>query len=894
MKKLLIILCILPFLSKGQITINPSGNPINISLSGNPFVISTPIDSITVSMLAYWNFNVSTNQTTLFTPTSGTGSITYTAGGSSAIQTTSNTGQGFEIDNPNARNGDPSLSHVRYNSPNASTYITFSVPTTGKGKILVQYATRRSSASAAEQQVVSYSLNGSTFTTLTTLSIGEAPEVKTLNFANILGANNNPNFKIRIGFAQGSGGTGGNHRIENFTVESGGGIPYVPPIVPVEPTPPLFTSTLPIIRIFAPGYDSIPRGTNVASKMMVIGTNDYNTTKNSRDSNFSFESDVVIEVRGNSSDSTAGGVNVLLKQMNVKFATAVALLDLPANKDFILQPYAIDPSKVRTAVGYALERETGIWAIKTYPVEVIINGDYRAFYYLQEKDTRDPARINVDANTSSATAASGGWIWEWDWTSLPYWDTKDSILTTGNSFFLSVYPKAEDFKAGHRSYAESFMTYVEDKIVYNYNPNWRDSVDEESLVRVAVATEVLTPGDAWKYSVTMSKKNGTSKLKFEHVYDLDYSQDWQFDNICAADVGGANGFYYKRDGVQKWVDSLMTKDSVFKRKVMDWYSHMRDSTYSVANYTHLIDSFTNIAKTSGAIERTKARGWSLAYLKSTKDTGFDAAALCYHNYPARRLEGFLDPEWDVRPKTPTNINGGGDGQIYARWDSLIFADNYDLQIVTDTGSMAGLQAFNTNNTYRLITGLSNGTSYYIRVRSNRVTFNPSAYSGFVKVIPNTFTPVTNQNIIWSLVSGGAFTQSADTLFYGASTTAKSTKYIGYTSDSVIAHISYHTYLLGVGTYFGFTLNSPESFASTINMTDPLQQVPHIGVSYTGYSDQMNVDVYLTQTGADYYIGGVFKFKSPYRVPFPIKVITASGGSGGHYLSGVKITGGNVY
>lgn len=182
-------------------------------------------------LVHYWNFNNSTDQTTLLTPSLGNGSITHIAGGTSVVAFTSNTtGQGFENTNPNARNGDVAGAHLRFNNPIGGE-LEFGLPTSGFNNVIVKYGTRRS-GSGAGTQYISYSTDGSSYTLYDSIfPVDGDPTVQTVNFGTITAANNNPNFKIRIAFAQGSAGTVGNNRIDNFTLEGSslGGVDTFPP-----------------------------------------------------------------------------------------------------------------------------------------------------------------------------------------------------------------------------------------------------------------------------------------------------------------------------------------------------------------------------------------------------------------------------------------------------------------------------------------------------------------------------------------------------------------------------------------------------------------------------------------------------------------------------------------
>ncbi|MBC7915183.1 MAG: choice-of-anchor I family protein [Pyrinomonadaceae bacterium] len=175
-------------------------------------------------LVHHWNFNNSTSEATLLTPSvANGGSIihnqgTNSGGFQSAIQITSNTAQGFDVTNPNARNGDVAGTHLRFNNPIGGNLV-FALPTTGYKDIIVKYATRRS-GSGAHNQVIDYSLDGTSFINFTTLApVDGNPTLQTLDFSSIAGASDNPNFKVKISFTQGGGGLEGNNRFDNFTLE---------------------------------------------------------------------------------------------------------------------------------------------------------------------------------------------------------------------------------------------------------------------------------------------------------------------------------------------------------------------------------------------------------------------------------------------------------------------------------------------------------------------------------------------------------------------------------------------------------------------------------------------------------------------------------------------------
>jgi autotransporter-associated beta strand protein len=171
------------------------------------FTAAAPV----TQLVHYWNFNSATAPLP----------VTQSAGGASLAVTgsfLSGNGQGFS--GANARFGDIPDDHLRINNPlTPGTKLDFALPTTGFSNVVVKYETRRSGQGAGEQ-IVEYTLNGSTYLPHSTLAIQDAdPTIVELDFRNIPAANDNSSFGLRIRFNQGAGGTAGNHRFDNLTLQ---------------------------------------------------------------------------------------------------------------------------------------------------------------------------------------------------------------------------------------------------------------------------------------------------------------------------------------------------------------------------------------------------------------------------------------------------------------------------------------------------------------------------------------------------------------------------------------------------------------------------------------------------------------------------------------------------
>jgi hypothetical protein len=205
------------------------------------------------NLVHYWNFNNNASVSTITTPTQTVGgaNLVAIAGGISTIDFAGGTGQNFNVLNLNARNSDASGTHLRFNDPIGGA-LEFALPTSGYENIVVKFATRRSGSGAGTQSW-SYSLNGTSYNAFTTILPNNGdPALATLDFTAISGANNNANFKLKVEFSLGAGGTVGNNRFDNFTLEgttTGGGDTTAPitTILPINAATNVATTINPTI-----------------------------------------------------------------------------------------------------------------------------------------------------------------------------------------------------------------------------------------------------------------------------------------------------------------------------------------------------------------------------------------------------------------------------------------------------------------------------------------------------------------------------------------------------------------------------------------------------------------------------------------------------------------------
>ncbi len=181
------------------------------------------IEAETSSVIHYWSFN------------DGTSTPRYTAGGAlleaalgPSTEITYDDTQSFMGEN--ARFGDEPGLHLRVNNPLGAS-LTFQLPTTGYDDIRFLYETRRSAKGAGIQQVY-YSVDGGLYEWFATFVIYDAdPVLHALDLGAIEGVADNPHFAVRIEFEQGAGGTEGNNRFDNVTLDGVAAGANQPPVL---------------------------------------------------------------------------------------------------------------------------------------------------------------------------------------------------------------------------------------------------------------------------------------------------------------------------------------------------------------------------------------------------------------------------------------------------------------------------------------------------------------------------------------------------------------------------------------------------------------------------------------------------------------------------------------
>lgn len=225
----------------------------------------------------------------------------------------------------------------------------------------------------------------------------------------------------------------------------------------------------------------------------------------------------------------------------------VSLLGMPSENDWILNGLAFDGSLIRDYINYNLTREIGQYATRTHYCEVVINGDYRGLYILQEKIKDDSNRVNIEEITEddiTGVNLTGGYITKADKTTGgdPVAWTMDSYA--GSTDFIHELPKPADVTDEQQAYIHSQFTSLETLTGAdndNEGTGYPSVIDVPTFIDFMVMNEFSSNVDAYQISTYFHKDRG-GKLRAGPVWDFNLSLGldvfgdrsktdvWQFSN----------------------------------------------------------------------------------------------------------------------------------------------------------------------------------------------------------------------------------------------------------------------------------------------------------------------------------------------------------------------------
>ena len=211
------------------------------------------------------------------------------------------------------------------------------------------------------------------------------------------------------------------------------------------------------------------------------------------------------------------------KPYRIKFADKTEVLDMPADKSWVLLANHSDKTLMRNHIAFELSRQFGLkYTPRSRFVEVYLNGSYDGNYQLTEQIQVDDHRLDIDEldpDDIEENKLSGGYLLEVDFRKdADFWFES----TQGESFTIK---SPEDMAPEQQEYIRNYVQTTEN-IIFSENfadpqEGYAQYIDIESFVDWYLINEITKNTDGnFKSSVYLHKPRG-GKLFMGPIWDFD-------------------------------------------------------------------------------------------------------------------------------------------------------------------------------------------------------------------------------------------------------------------------------------------------------------------------------------------------------------------------------------
>lgn len=315
-------------------------------------------------------------------------------------------------------------------------------------------------------------------------------------------------------------------------------------------------SNLPIVIINTDNAEEIPDDPRIFGDMKIIyrgeGLQNY-ITDQTNPAFLNYNGRIDIELRGSSSQDLPKKQYGLTTKLTDNLSNNnVSLLGMPSENDWILNGLAFDPSLIRDYLSYNLSRMIGNYATRTVYCELVINGEYKGLYILQEKIKADGERVNVTKITTTQNTfpnVSGGYITKADKTTGgdPVAWTMSSYIDGDNINFIHELPKPTDVTTQQNDYIYGQFNNLKNTTAVgnsSLSDGFPSIIDIPSFIDFMISNEIASNADGYQLS-TYFHKDRNGKLRagpiwdfnltygndlFDYGFDRSHYDVWQFAN----------------------------------------------------------------------------------------------------------------------------------------------------------------------------------------------------------------------------------------------------------------------------------------------------------------------------------------------------------------------------
>jgi hypothetical protein len=344
-------------------------------------------------------------------------------------------------------------------------------------------------------------------------------------------------------FSVGINNTSSNYETPPYWFE----VPYIPAEVNFD------SSNLPIVVIDTFEGQEIPNDPKIDATMKIIYRENQQRnflTDVSDPTALDYDGPIKIEYRGSSSSLLDKKQYAFTPYDDLGEKINVPFLDMPTENDWILNGLAYDPSYMRDFLSYKLSNLTGNYASRGKYCELVLNGEFRGIYVLQEKLKADDSRIDIKKikdDDLTLPKLTGGYI-----TKTDKIEGSDTVAWGMDNYggwqsnFVHEHPKSSDVMPEQHSYIENeFLTlqsYVNNPSNSSITEGYPSIIDIPSFIDFMILNELSSNADGYEFS-TFFHKDRNDKLRagpiwdfnltfgndlFQWGYDRSHTDIWQF------------------------------------------------------------------------------------------------------------------------------------------------------------------------------------------------------------------------------------------------------------------------------------------------------------------------------------------------------------------------------
>ncbi|GEO06875.1 hypothetical protein AAE02nite_45390 [Adhaeribacter aerolatus] len=259
------------------------------------------------------------------------------------------------------------------------------------------------------------------------------------------------------------------------------------------------------------------------------------------------------------------------KPYKIKLNQKAPLLNMPADREWVLLANYSDKTLMRNYVSFELSRRLGLkYTPRARFVEVFLNGNYEGNYLLTEEIKISKDRVDIeelDRSDNSPEEITGGYLLEIDVRQ----DAASWFKTNKDIIFCLKSPESPS--PDQYNYIKAYVQKTEEIL---YSDNFTDTkegyakyINVDSFVNWYLLNEITKNSDAVFYTSVYLFKDRNNKLCIGPAWDFDIAAG----NINFLDIEKPEGFYIMNS---LWIERLF-QDPAFAEKVKTRFNQLKQT-----------------------------------------------------------------------------------------------------------------------------------------------------------------------------------------------------------------------------------------------------------------------------------------------------------------------------